>query len=388
MSPDAGAVQTASGPVYIPHEFFGLNSQDWPARAPTSGGDGASAPAFTFGMYSTHDASTALNWGAMHTAANTINWTKLDDTVSALRAMGVTKGMYALHGTPTFLAQPGQAGLSAPYGPLGGGSYPTDLAQLAYFCTQFAARNAAVWGGFFVAVQVLNEPEANDFSGSTVGQWWGTRKQYVNYAATAYVALKAAAPAITVLSAGTYKPATLAAWSGETGDAGAGVGRYGHQCYDAVALHPYWATPNHTYTGHGTLDSLSLGGVRPTRAALAQYGLQAIDIWCTEWGLDSGGSRASPTAACLAFMALPADDRRKYIARLYIGAALAGLKNFFLFSYGGPFLSGDLVTDTTGVILGIQQAYAAMAGKTWTAGGYYTDGRAWLSFMDGSTYVV
>lgn len=374
--------------MYIPPEFFGLNSQDWPTRAPTSGGDGASAPAFDFGMYSTHDCSTALNWGALHTASNTVDWTKLDATVAALQAHGVTKGLYALHGTPTFLAQPAQAAVSSTYGPLGGGSYPTDLSQLAWFCQQFAARNASVWSGFFTAVQILNEPEANDFAGTTVGQWWGTRKEFVNFAATAYAALKAADASLVVLSAGTYRVTTLSAWCGETGDAGAGSGVYGHQCFDAVATHPYWATPNHTYSGHGTFDSVALGGVRPIRSAMAAFGKADIDIWCTEWGLDSGGSRASPSATCVTFMAQTAEYRRQYTERLFIGAALAGLKNIFLFSYGGPFLSGDLVTDTDGVVLGAQNAYTAMAGKTWTSGGYYPDGRAWISFADGGTYVA
>lgn len=376
MSPDTGRIQTVSGNISVPASFFGINAQDWPSTG--------SAPAFSFGSYSNFD-NNRTHWRTLHTASNTINWANLDAVVSALQARGVSDGTYVLYGCPTFLAQAGQAATAGPYSGLGEGSFPTDLTQLTYFCQQFAARNASTWGGFFKRVQLFNEPEGGNFSGVAGASnfFWGTATQYVDMLWTAYSALKAAAPSLVVLTPGTYNMTTFSTWLAASGTAN--PTRLGRDCFDAVALHPYHATPNPTYSGRGDFLGLFAGGITQARTVLASNGRTGLDFYATEYGFDSSGS----TGVIAAFLALPAADRKTRMSRQIMAAARSGWKSFCLWSLGNTAnLCGDLAADTTGVIAGAQEAYAAVSGKTITAGGYYPDGREWLNFSDGTSYVV
>jgi len=394
VSPDSGAVQTASGPLFIPTTFFGTNTQDWPVRAPTSGGDGTNPPAFQLGIVSTYDCS-ALSPSVMFTAANTINWANLDLFVTQWVANGVLSGIFAWHSIGAWLAQAGQAATNDPYGRPGGGSYPNDLTQVAYFFQQFIARNKTVWNGFFKAIQVRNEPEANNFAGTTVGEWWGTAQQFVNERAVIYSTVKTADPSMVVLTCGMYNVPTFSTWLAQAAGGSdiaaaypALVGTMGWQTFDAVASHPYWATANPTYAGRGTHGTLPQGGVNQIRLALVPYNKQGIDIWCTEFGYDSGGSRASPSATVQAWLAQSANQRRIETIRRFMSGIRHGLKCMCDFSYGGNLLCGDQVADTTGYVLGRQQVYSACAGKTMSAAGYYPDGREWMNFTDGTSLVV
>lgn len=350
---------------------------------------------------STYDCS-ALQWGRLHTAANTINWAPLDTFVTQCKAQGVIQGIFALHGTPTFLAQSGQAATNDPYGLAGGGSYPTDLTHLYYFMNQLAIRNRTVYAGFFTAFQILNEPEANDFSGTLVGEWWGTKQQFVNYRAVAQAGFRAGDSDTgpdgylrQILTCGMYNVATFISWLPQLAGGSdlasaypALVGVAGYQTFDAVASHPYWATANSTYPGRGTQGSLPQGGITAIRNALIPYGKGSVEIWCTEFGYDSGGSRQSPSVTVAAWLAQNADQRRIQTIRRFMSGIRHGLKVMCDFSYGGNLLSGDQVADTLGYILGRQQVYAALAGKTWVAAGHYTDGREWILLSDGTVYVV
>lgn len=366
-----------STPIEVPARFFGLNSQDWPSTA-------ASAPAFTFGAYANYD-NSRTHWRSLHTASNTINWANLDTVVTAMQARGVTDGTYVLYGCPTFLAQAGQAGTAGPYGGLGEGSFPTDLTQLTYFCQQFAARNASTWGGFFKRVQLFNEPEGGNFSGtaSNANFYWGSATQYVDMLWTAYSALKAAAPSLVLLTPGTYSMTTFATWLAAAGTAN--PTRLGRDCFDAVALHPYHATPNPTYSGRGDFFGLFSGGIGQARTVLAANGRTGLDFYATEYGFDSSGS----TGVVAAFLALSADERAKRIKRTFMSAARNGFKHLCMWSYGNANnLCGDLAGDTTGVIPALSEVYSAMAGKTVVRGGYYGDGRERLEFSDGTSYEV
>lgn len=372
-----------SEPIAVAANFFGLNSQDWPSSG--------SAPAFTFGSYSNFD-NNRTHWNRLHTAANTINWAALDAVVAALQSAGVTDGTYVLYGTPTFLAQgypgTGQSIVNGPYsgGSVPGeGSYPTDLAQLVYFCQQFAARNASTWSGFFRRVQLFNEPEGGNFSGAAnaTNFFWGTAPQYVDMLWTAYSALKAAAPSLVLLTPGTYNMTTFATWLAAAGTVN--PTKSGRDCFDAVALHPYHAAPNGTYSARGDMVTLYHGGLRSAASVLAARGRTGLDYYATEYGLDSSSS----TGVVAAFLALTASERKQRMSRQIMAAARTGWKGFNLWSLGNANnLCGNLLTDTTGVIAGAQEAYTAIAGKTIVAGGYYPDGREWLTFADGSSYVV
>lgn len=292
----------------------------------------------------------------------------------------MNNGIYVIYGCPTFLAQAGQAATAGPYEGLGEGSYPTDLSQLTYFCTEFANRNTTVWGGFFTTVQIFNEPEGGNFSGvaNSTNFFWGTAVQFVDMSATVYAALNGTG--LTRLSAGTYKMSTFNTWLSTQGSV---TGKFGYECFDAVAAHPYHAAPNGTYSARGNFKTLPDGGVNGIRSTLTTYSKQNVDIYFTEYGLDGSES----TGIVATFLAKTAAERKLLIIRLIMAAARSGVKNFCFWSYGGAQLVGDMVTDTTGVALGINEANLAIAGKTITSGGWYPDGREWLQFSDGTEYI-
>jgi hypothetical protein len=359
-----------------------MNSRDWPIRAPTSGGNGDVDPIFNFGHYSNYDCN-ALHWRSLHTATNTIDWTNVNALVTAMQGRGVSSGTFAIYGCPTFLAQAGQESVAGPFGGLGEGSYPTNLAQLTYFCQQFAARNISAWGGFWRNIQLFNEPEGGSFSGTASASnfFWGSATQYVDMLYTAYSALKAADPTLVLLCPGTYNMTVLATWLSATGPV---TGKLGHETFDAVATHPYHAVPNGAYSGRGDFTTLAQGGLTTFRNALAPYGKSGVDFYATEYGIDSSAS----TGVVANFLALSAANRAKEITRRCMAAARSGLKTFAPYSYGGSQLVGDLPHDTTGSALGYKNAYDGMAGKTINAGGYYPDGREWLQFTDGTSMLV
>ncbi len=336
-----------------------------------------------YGSYTNFD-NNRTHWRSLHSASNTINWSNLDTVVSGLQSAGISNGTYILYGCPTFLAQAGQAATAGPYGGLGEGSFPTDLTQLTYFCEEFALRNTSTWGGFFKRVQLFNEPESNSFNGvaSNANFYWGTATQYVDMLSTAYTALKAADPTLIVMTPGTYNMTTFVTWLDAVG---ATTGHNGYNCFDAVALHPYHATPNPTYSGRGDFFGLSSGGIDRVHEILALRGRFNLDCYATEYGLD-GNSTSGVVAA---FLALSADERAKRVKRTFMGAARAGLKLLAPWSYGNAnSYFGDLSGDTTGVIPALSEVYTAMAGKTIIRGGYYGDGRERLEFSDGSIYEI
>ncbi len=371
--------ETVASPVQnvlVKPEFFGLNIQDWPSSG--------SAPTLNFGSVSTYD-NKRTHWGRMHTSANTVDWTPLDALVAACQARGVNDGTYVLYGTPTYLAQAGQAATTEPYGLAGGASYPTDLSALTWFCQQFAARNIETYGGFFKRVQLFNEPASGSFSGNAVSTsfWWGTAPQYVDMLATAYSALKTADPSLTMLTAGIDQVSALITWSSAQGPV---TGKYGHQCFDAVAAHPYNAVPNPSYSGYPDVKNLVSTGVSAIRAALAPYAKSGVDIYATEYGFFSG----SYTSVAANFVASETVANRKLrMQRALMSMIRNGIKACYIFSYQNVMnLSGDLSTDASGVIAGYNEVIANVVGKTVVGSKYYDDGRERLEFSDGTYYEI
>jgi hypothetical protein len=367
-------------------EFFGINSQDWPVRGVSAGGNGASAPSFTFGTLGTHDCS-ALHWAAIHTADGVYDWSKMDIAVTEMQTRGGQ--MYvSLYGTPAWLSQPAQSGVVAPYGHTGGGSYPTNLAKLAEFCTAMMARYNSVVRRIKY-IQLWNEPENHtpfDGVAQTNEFWFGTAPEFVDTIATAYAALKAADPGVVCLSPGTYQTSAFITWNNAQGPV---TGKFGRECYDWVAAHPYHGTPNYAYAGYGPTESIFQGGSRAMASALEQSGrLATTPIVVSEWGVDSASFASS--AVTQAFVAETPAYRAQYYTRLLVASALNGDAMFLVFSYGNLFgnCAGDLAADTTGVVLGYQNAYNALANKTITAGTCGVDGTFHLKFSDGSTFSV
>jgi len=390
VSPEGGINNTLTAPKLVTPYMVGLVSQDYPFRGVTSGGNGSSAPPFGFGIISTFDCS-ARHWRSLQSASRTANLAPLVADVATLRSLGCSGMFFPIYGTPTFNAQPAHQSITGPYGGLGEGSPPTDLAllqnsELAWFVTQLATLNITPvaqggLGGFIKGFCVGNEYEANNFSGTTVGSWWGTAAQAVDMAAIARTAWRAVDPTIIQTTYGMYDFGSFDTWLATYGTY---TGKRGAECFDKGNLHTYWATPNRTYSGRGDFWTLKQGGVYGMRKSLAPYGLQEIGIWIGEHGFDSGGTKASPSATIQAFEALPADQRTKYLRRTIKGAIrIPQVEALMLFSYGGTELCGDLAGDPA-----VQAACAAEwahVGKTLVLAYPREDGTEVQYFSNGST---
>ena len=370
-----------ASPVYVPPEFFGLVSQDWPNTG--------SAPTFPVGRLSNYD-NNRTHWRSLHTAANTINWANLDTWVAGAKAAGIVRGTYALYGCPTFLASTGAA-QAGPYGGLGEGAHPNDLTQLTYFCQQFAARNLSNWGGFFDVVSLFNEPY---LSASTTPDNlkfdWSTPAQYVDKLWTAYSALKPYSN-LTVLSPGTFLLGStpsgnfsgIGQWLTTAG--AVNTTRHGYDCFDGIAAHPYHAVPGGSgYSGLGDIASLPFGGVNAFRLALA--GMQAASgpYHVTEYGVSS-----SNNWEVTAFLAQTPAYREAFVQCLWIDAMCAGVKSMCAFSLGNVMpLMGSLTTDDPGAVSGLRKVYNACVGKTIVSAYVTAAGGRSLMFSDGTGYLV
>src|SRR5574343_107796 len=379
-----------SSGILVRPSFFGLNTQDWPVRAGTSGGN---APTFPVGSLASWD-SAQLHWRYLHTAANTINWSTVDTFVSQARAAGISEGTYVLYGCPTFLASSG-AGVAGPFGGLGEGAYPNDLSQLEYFCRQFVSRNASSWGSFFKEIQLFNEPELGGFGAapSASAFVWMTATQFVDMLWTAYAAFKTADPTLKIMSSGTFKLSganSLSVWASTAGTVF--PAKTGSDCFDAMALHPYHARPNGYYGMQGDILSLDAGGLLKLRTVLKPLGKWPIECHVTEYGVSSGSD-----AELTEFNAATAEFRRLFAFRLDMSMACNGIKKNNIFSLGNVanlcnnldiVTLGGLPPDTLGYKLGRAQAYAAMVNKTIVAAGWYADGRQEINWSDGTVLTV
>jgi len=383
-----GEYDVLARPRTITAGFFGLNSQDWPVRAVTSGGNGTTAPSFRFGTFGTHDCS-ALHWAALHPSDGVFNWAAMDALVAEMQTRQDGSVLFSLYGTPTWLAQPSQAGVSAPYGHLGGGSYPTDLSKLVQFCTALMTRYNGGGDRNIKYVQLWNEPEnSTPFDGvaSFNEFWFGTATQFVDTIATAYAALKAADPGIVCLSPGTYSAPVFTTWNNSQGPI---TGKFGRECYDAVAGHAYHGSPNNVYEGYGPIETINQGGLRRMRVALEDSGNQNnLDQYVTEWGIDSASYAASPKTQ--AFMGQTPEYRATFYTRLFVNAALRGYEVFAPFSYGNTFgnCAGNLADDPLGIELGWERAYTALVGKTIVGGTCDTFGVFRVRFSDGTVFTA
>lgn len=377
-----------SGAITVPADFFGLTSGStaWPTAGP--------APTFPFGRLSTYGAQQTY-WGTLHTANNTINWTALDTLVTAAKAAGVQKGIYGLYRCPTFLATTG-ADVAGPWGYLGECAHPSDLAQLTYFCTQFAERNISEYDSFFDAVQLFNEPylSASTTPSNTLYEW-SAPAQFIDKLWTAYAALKAADSSLLILSPGMthYGNITsplaglgyLSTINGSTHST-----KTGEDCYEGVATHWYGLAPEGpAFTGYCTIS-----GWRGTEVeALRAYQKAITDglavngpVHVTEFAVS-----ANLTGAELdLFLNESTAYRESWIQCFYIDAMLAGVKSVSPWIFGSSGLWDDyLLTDDPGVISGLRKIYNACAGKTIVApSGITADGGRFLTFSDGSTYTV
>jgi len=319
----------------------------------------------------------------MHTVANTINWGALDTFVSGAKAAGAVKGTYCLYGCPTFLASTG-AGVAGPYGGLGEIAYPNDLTQLTYFCQQFIVRNNSTWARFFDQISLFNEP-GSVFTSCTPTQW-------VDMLWTAYAAIKTAAPAMVVLSPGTFDLGSansglfwgLGGWLNVAGSVH--PTKTGKECFDRIAAHPYTAVPaGRAFSGRGSISSAQGGGILPFRQALAGTSLVNAVYDVTEYGYQS-----TTNSDLTLFLAATPAYREAFVQCLWIDAMLAGVQSMCAWSLDNVSnLMGNLRTDDPGAVSGLRKIYNACAGKTIIApSGITATGGRFLTFSDNSTYTV
>lgn len=383
-----------AGPIYVPASFFGLVSQTWPWDGITTG----TAPRFPVGRLSNYD-NAATHWGSLHTATDTIDWSVLDGWVSRAKVFGVVKGTYCVDQCPTFLATAGTvattgSNVNAPYGIRGGASYPSSLAQLTYFCQQFAARNISTWGRFFDVVSLFNEPYISaSTTPSTSKFFWGTATQYVDMLYTAFAAFTAADPSLYVISPGTFDLTAVSQTHFS------GIGTYlttagtvnstktGKDCFAGMAAHDYHARPDGIlYAGQGTIQSLAAGGYRAFQNVLLAAGSPAANgpYHITEYAITS-----APDWELDWWNAQTTSYRESFIQRIWMDAMLAGAESICAFSLGNTAnLLSNLATDDPGVVSGLRKIYNGVAGKTIVAGFVNADGSRTLNFSDGSTYSV
>lgn len=359
--------------VNVEPRLFGLNTQDWPVRSVTSGGNGSSPPAFNFGLMSTYGCND-LHWGRIHTADGTFNWTKLDTFVNTAQSLG-KEVCYVMSGCPQWLAQPAQQATNDPWGLPGGGSYPTDLSKIDQFVSALLARYNSV-SKKIQYVQLFNEPQ---FSGS--GYFWGTATQYVDMLYRTKSAILGIDSTMVVISAPAISTPDEITWWNAVGPVS---GKRGIDCFTAVGTHPYYSVP-FGRSGRGTFLGLGVGGLSVLRKNLKLAGFVGEpNFYATEYGFSSNNT----DGVISSLFALPPADRRRYIQQVFISAAVSNLRTLALFSYGNTFgnCTGDLVTDPNGVIAGINDAYQALVGKTivaWRTTGQESVG---VLFSDGTIY--
>jgi hypothetical protein len=211
-----------------------------------------------------------VNWAQIQAAGpSTYNWTALDAVVTQARARGM-KVLGGILYTPSW-ARP--AGTPASWAP--------DPAAYA----RFAATAVAHLGRLGVRTfEIWNEPNTANF--------WAPRPDPAAYTAllrAAYVAIKQANPAATVLTGGTAPAPNSASTISPVSFLSAVYAHGGRGFFDAVGHHPYcWPA----YPGARTAWSAwyQMYGTHPSlRSVMIAHGDRAKRIWATEFGAPTGG---------------------------------------------------------------------------------------------------
>ena len=330
----------------------------------------------------------ALHWRSLHTASNTISWTSLDTFVTQAKAAGATRGIYVLYGTPTFLAQAGQAAQAGVYGGLGEGSHPTTLAQLTYFITQLNSRNSGTYAGFFDTIQVWANIDADTtmFSGvaSAANYFWGSAQQFADIVTTVKAALTAASSTIVVGTPSINKAELNTGWLAATGLT---TGVVASTAIGAICANAYSLMYNkYTTIGRATVQEDRYVGVRALRQLAVSSGLsENLPIHMVSLGLANNNS----DGALAEYQALSTANRINYVKRMYVSLLRAGVSSVCPWSYGSvSYYIGSLVADTLGTVAALTQIHNELVGRTIVSGGFYSDGREYLDLSDGTTYIV
>lgn len=264
-----------------------------------------------------------------------MDWTKLDAIVASLPGKTLC---YPIYGVPAALSAS-----SAPdaYNIVGAQGPAADPAMAAAFAVAVVQRFPQI-----TLLETWNETQAKF--------WGGSQAQLVAQSAAIYKAVKAARPAVTVLSpAFTGSPIWAAQYLSAFDPA---TGLYGWQTFDAISTHPYGATVAND--GKGLAWSW-YSGVERLRMLMSALGLTIPPLYVTEWGIASNAN----DPALAAFLAMTPTNRQVNIIRFLLRAAVLGVKSVMLYSHRSG-LCGDLVGDTAGSIAGANYIGDWLAGKT------------------------
>lgn len=304
-----------------------------------------------------------------------LDWTAFDAKVAQAQANGV-EILFNVWLTPAWASIAadqvgGSNNVIGPWNVAGESAVPSNM-QFVKDITTAVLTRAASLGRPLKYIEVLNEPEFHDaatlasvIAGGGKPFWTGTAAQAVEFAWAAYSAAHAYDPTITVLMPSQYDPNRLTTYLSAIGPSG----KYGKETFDYLNLHPYRATATQVYSGED-LKHMSANriGVDNARRIMAAAGIDK-PIAVTEWGIDTFTTSSLITN----FNALSAAERKKYIIRLLVMAAMLDVRLFCIFSNGN--IAGDYVNDTAGVIAAVTEVHNTIAGKTIIAGGWYADGR-------------
>lgn len=206
-----------------------------------------------------------MPWAGVEHTRGHYDWLLLDRVVDAAAASGMSV-VATLNSTPQWAAVPGTP-------PLAG--RPTNPADFAAFAGAAAQR----YRGRIAAYEVWNEPNAAMFfaPGPDAGQFAALLK-------AAYPAIKAADPAVTVVSGGLgaivdHEGVTLDAVKFVDAMYAAGAGG----AFDALAYHPYqYRMP---FSAAGFHPDAPINQVAGIRAVMLANGDGAKKIWATEYGV-------------------------------------------------------------------------------------------------------
>lgn len=349
-------------------------------------------------------------WNTIETSAGVYSaaaLANLDALITFQRKNGASV-IFGMYGTPTFYATAtanptvGDNTVTGPWGSLGEGANPTgNLAAVTSFVTMIMNRYNSAGGAWRLANPTLgkgiqkwetwNEPGANNTSGNAAAFWWGTLAQLVDLCATQFVAIKAVDSTVLVSTPGFSSNPTQLFFV----TTGTNTGKTGLQSCDAIAFHPYYATPpGQTFqqygpgvSGGGDIVYSTNFGIQTIKAA-AIAGGYSLPLWITEWGIDGVVGSASN----LAWYSQTASFRYNWIARFLMACAAQGVQVVCPWNWGETSNTQGNSGNWQGDTQGVQKAYndfaAKASGKTISSSSFAFGGTSTLNFSDGSSWTV
>lgn len=293
-------------------------------------------PAFSFSTQRLWDTTT---WPMIEPSKGNFTWAKLDDTVAAASAHGVSDYIFTFGYVPQW-ASSNPGGDCAPT-PLGSCFVPADMADFDNFATQLVQR----YCGTITYYETWNEPNGH-------GYWQGTNAQLLTITQHLYSIAKNPAncgctghscspgggtnpnkvllPSISNVATGTT---WLQNWLAFVGSP--------YPYADIAAFHGY---------GYANNPEAIYPGVQSMQSTLSQYGLGNVELWNTEasWG---DGSYTQ-------------DYEASWLMRYYIVQAASGVSRFMWYAYdncGWGTLWGPSCSATPDTWTGPREASGAYA---------------------------